>query len=110
MEITYANSRIERICTDAKRARKELGQIGMRILTNRLIQIAEANNLEELRNRPGSWHELTGDRWGQLAASLDGLNRLVFEPNNDPRPTKPDGGLDWPAVTEIMILEITDYH
>ena len=104
MKIAYANSRIEKICTDAKRGRKELGQVGMKILTNRLIQIAEADNLEELRDRPGSWHELTGSRWGQLAASLDG------EPHNDPKPTKSDGGLDWSAVTEVIIIEITDYH
>ena len=82
----------------------------MKVLTSRLIQIAEADNLEELRHRPGHWHELTGDRWGQLAASLDGLNRLIFEPNDDPRPTKDDGGLDWSAVTEIVIVEIADYH
>ncbi len=110
MEIAYANNRIEKICTDEKRGKKELGPTGMRILTGRLIQIAEASNLEDLRNRPGSWHELTGSRWGQLAASLDGLNRLVFEPNNVPRPTKPDGGLDWSSVTEVIIIEITDYH
>ena len=110
VEVAYANSRIEKICTNVKRGRKELGQVGMKILTNRLIQIAEADNLEELRNRPGSWHELSGTRWGQLAASLDGLNRLVFEPNNDPKSIKPDGGLDWSAVTEIIIIEITDYH
>ena len=110
MKIAYANSRIEKICTDTKRAKKELGQVGMKVLTGRLIQIAEASNLEELRHRPGHWHELTGDRWGQLATSLDGLNRLIFEPNDDPLPTKDDGGLDWSAVTEIVIVEIADYH
>ena len=84
--------------------------MGVKILTSRLVQIAEASNLEELRYRPGNWHELTGNRWGQLATSLDGLNRLIFEPNNDPRPTKDDGGLNWSSVTEILIVEITDYH
>jgi len=110
MEIAYANSRIAKICTDEKRAKKELGQVSVKVLTNRLIQIAEASNLEELRHRPGSWHELIGNRWGQLAVSLNGLNRLIFEPNHDERPTKADGGLDWSAVTEILIIEITDYH
>jgi proteic killer suppression protein len=110
MNIAYANNQIEKVCTDEKRGKKELGQVGMKVLTSRLVQIAEASNLEELRQQPGSWHELTGDRWGQLAANLDGLNRLIFEPNNDPRPQKPDGGLDWSAVTEIVIIEIIDYH
>jgi len=110
MEITYANSRIEKICTDEKRARKELGQIGAETLAERLHQLRIAVNLEELRFRPGKWHELIGDRWGQLAVSLRGLERLIFEPDHDFRPTKADGGLDWAAVTAVRILEITDYH
>ena len=110
VKIAYANSRIEKICTDSKRAKKTLGQVGAKILVTRLEQLATEPNLEKLRFYPGNYHELTGDRWGQLAASLNELNRLIFEPNNDPRPTKDDGGLDWSAVTEILIVEITDYH
>lgn len=55
------------------------------------------------------WHELVGDRWGQLACSLNGLDRLVFEPGHDPKPLKPDGGLDWTQVTAIVNIEIVDY-
>ena len=110
MEIAYANSRIEKICTDAKRAKKELGQVGARILLTRLNQLESEPNLEKLRFFPGHFHELAGDRWGQLAVSLEGLSRLIFEPNHDPRPTKPDGGLDWSAVTSVTIVEIVDYH
>ena len=110
MEITYVNSRIEKICTDEKRAKKEFGQVGAKILAERLHQLRIAVNLEELRFRPGKWHELTADRWGQLAVSLKGLERLIFEPDHDPRPEKPDGGLDWTAVTAVCIVDITDYH
>ena len=110
MKITYANRRIEKICTDAKSAKKELGQVGAEILAERLHQLRIAVNLEELRFRPGKWHELIGDRWGQLAVSLKGLDRLVFEPDHDPRPAKADSGLDWNAVTAVRILEISDYH
>ena len=110
MEIAYANSRIEKICTDVKRAKKELGQVGAKILLTRLHQLESEPNLEKLRFYPGKYHELTGDRWGQLAVSLEGLTRLVFEPNHDPRPIKPDGGLNWSAVTSVMIVEIVDYH
>lgn len=110
MEITYANSRIEKICTDEKRAKKELGQVGAKILSERLHQLRIAENLEELRFRPGNWHELVGDRWGQLSVSLKGLERLIFEPDHDLRPEKTDGGLDWSNVTAVCILDITDYH
>ena len=110
MEISYANSRIEKICTDAKKAKKELGPVGAKVLLQRLNQLESESDLEKLRFYPGNFHELTGDRWGQLAVNLEGLKRLVFEPNHDIRPTKPDGGLDWSSVTSIIIIEIVDYH
>ena len=110
MKIAYANSRIEKICTDAKRSKKELGQVGAHILSTRLDQLMDAGNLEELRFLPGNYHELTGNRRGELAVGLQGLIRLIFKPNHEPRPEKFDGGLDWSQVTAITITEITDYH
>ena len=110
MDISYANSRIQKICTNDRIARKELGKDGAEVLRNRLDQMSDAKNLEDLRFDPGDWHELTGDRKGQLACRLRGLYRLVFAPANDPRPVKPDGGLDWSQVTAVVNLEIVDYH
>ena len=110
MEISFANNRIKKICSSEKEAKKELGGIGAKFLIRRLVQLSDVANLEQLRNQPGHWHELTGVRWGQLAASLDGGNRLVFEPDHDPIPRKPDGGLDWSQTTTVTILEIVDYH
>ena len=110
MDITFENRRIQKICTEKKTAQKELGQNGAGVLLYRLDQLKNADTLEELRFEPGHWHELIGDRWGQLAANLSGRTRLIFEPNHDPRPEKPDGGLDWKSVTAVTIVEITDYH
>ena len=110
MEISYANSRIQKICTIDKIAQKMLGKKCADILGERLQQMMDAPNLGELRFVPGAWHELVGDRKGQLACSLQGRVRLVFTPANVPRPTKPDGGLDWSKVTAVMNLEIVDYH
>ena len=72
--------------------------------------MSDVEYLEELRLQAGGWHELAGDRKGQLACSLTKLKRLVFMPANDPIPTKPDGGLDWSKVTAAINIEITDYH
>jgi len=110
MDISYANSKIRKICTDAKVARKTLGNVCADILIDRLLQMEDAQNLAALRFAPGDWHELIGDRKGQLACSLLKRVRLIFTPANDPRPTKPDGGLDWSQVTAIENLEIVDYH
>jgi proteic killer suppression protein len=110
MEITYANSRIQKICTNDKVAQKILGKDGARFLKLRLEQMTNANNLGELQFVDGAWHELKGDRKGQLACRLLGLVRLVFTPANIPRPIKPDGGLDWSKVTAVHNLEIINYH
>jgi len=110
MEITYENRRIQKICTEKKTSQKELGKSGASVLLSRLDQLRNVDTLEELRFEPGHWHELIGDRWGQLAVSLSSRTRLIFEPNHSPRPEKPDGGLDWKQVTAVVIVEITDYH
>ena len=110
MDISYANNRIRKICTDAKVAQKELGKVAAQVLKERLQQMRDVATLEKLRFLPGGWHELAGNRKGEIACSLSGRIRLIFVPANDPRPTKPDGGLDWSKVTAVMNLEITDYH
>ena len=110
MDVSYANSRIRKICTDAKVAQKELGRDGAQTLQERLEQMFDAENLETLRFAAGTWHELKGDRKGQLACNIMKLTRLVFTPANDPLPIKPDGGLDWTQVTAVENIEIVDYH
>jgi len=109
MEITYANSRIRKICTDDKTAKKELGG-NAKFLRERLDDMLLVENLEELRSFPGNYHELTGNRKGQIACSITGRIRLIFAPDHEPIPTKPDGGLDWSKVTAVVNLEIGDYH
>jgi len=49
----------------------------------------------------GKPHPLKGDRLGQFAVSLEGAERLVFEPSNIPIPHKEDGSIDWAKVTAI---------
>lgn len=109
MEISFQNRRIEKVCTSEKEMRKVLSPNRERILKVRIRQLTESPTLDILRGQPGHCHELTQDRWGQLALSLDGLFRLIFKPI-EPIPRKPDGGLDWNAVRAIEIIEIIDYH
>ena len=74
----------------------------------RLQHFRNVDSLEELRNFPGKYHELTGDRKGSLAVSLDGPYRLIFRP--DVWVEDSDGRLDWSRVTAVVIDSITDYH
>jgi proteic killer suppression protein len=110
MKVAYANSRIQKLCTDEKYARKKLGENVAKFLRQRIKQMEEAESLDQLRHAAGDWHELIGDRKGQLACSVSGLTRLVFTPANAPLPTNPGCGLDWSQVIAVINLEIVYYH
>ena len=81
-----------------------------KLIRRRLDELRAAPVLEAIRNLPGRCHELKGDRALQLSIDLDGPYRLIFSPSANPRPTKPDGGLDWTQVTAVVINEVVDTH
>ena len=110
MEIDFANSRIERDCSSPAAMKKKFGERRADALNARLRQLRAAKNLDELRGQPGHWHELTQNRKRQIAANAGQGHRLIIVPTEDPPPTKPDGGLDWPNITAVTIIEIVDYH
>ena len=58
----------------------------------------------------GRFHQLTGDLIGVFSLSVGGPLRLLFEPDHDPVPMLPDGGINRARVTRIIILGIRDYH
>ena len=111
MEISFASSKLAKLCNSQQEMRGKLGPRCAERLQQRLEELRAAATLEDMRSLPGArCHELTQDRKGQLAVDLVHPRRLVFEPANDPVPTKADGGLDWSNVTEVVILEVVDYH
>jgi proteic killer suppression protein len=59
---------------------------------------------------PERLHQLTGNRDEQYAVDINRQYRLVFVPDHDPIPRRPDGGVDIDRVTAIIITEVIDYH
>ena len=111
MEISFAASKLAKLCNSQQEMRGKLGPRCAERLQQRLEELRAAATLDDMRSLPGArCHELTQDRKGQLAVDLVHPLRLVFEPANDPVPAKADGGVDWSKVTEIVILEVVDYH
>ena len=111
MEIGFASNKLAKLCNSQKEMRGKLGPRVAQRLAQRLNELHAATTLEDMRHLPGArCHELTADRKGQLAVDLIHPKRLIFQPDHDLVPTKPDGGLDWNAVTHILVVEITDYH
>ncbi len=111
MDIAFADASIRELCNSSKWLRRRYGAEGEKKIRQRLDELAAAANLAVLRALPGPrCEELKGDRKGQLSVRLHGALRLIFEPQQSPPPTKPDGGLDWTATTAIRVLAIEDYH
>ncbi len=111
MELSFAAKRKAKLCNSKVEMRSKLGLRCAERLQQRLEELRAAATLEDMRFLPGArCHELKQQRKQQLAVDLVHPRRLVFEPADDPVPTKADGGLDWSQVTRIVVLEVVDYH
>ncbi|MXW68839.1 MAG: killer suppression protein [Acidimicrobiia bacterium] len=111
MQIRFANTKLRRLCEDEQAMRRKLGDRQARLLMRRLMEFRAAVTLSDIGRLPGArCHQLTGDRRGQLTVDLVYPDRLVFVPDHDPIPTKPDGGMDWSKVTAVLVIQIADTH
>ncbi|MFP4338494.1 MAG: type II toxin-antitoxin system RelE/ParE family toxin [Halothece sp.] len=110
MDIVFKNRKLEKECNNQKLLEKNQGQKRAKRIRQRLDDLRDATVLAEMKYLPGRCHELSQDRAGQLALDLDHPYRLIFEPADEPIPTKPDGGLNWAKVTAVRIIGIEDYH
>lgn len=111
MEITFISRKLQKVCNSEKEMRARFGKPLAERLQQRLAELTAADTLEDIRRLPSArCHELSQDRKGQLAVDVVHPKRLIFEPDHNPVPRKPDGGLDWPHVTSIRVIEIIDYH
>ncbi len=110
MDIMFSSNKLRDLCNDPKKAQKKYSNKQAKLLHRRLDDLRAASVLADFRNLPGKCHELRGDRAGQLALYLEGGDRPILEPADNPIPRKDDGGLDWSQVTMVRILEIGDYH
>lgn len=98
------------MANDDRLAIRQLGARRAQLFQTRLDDLAAALTLEDVRNLPGHYHELTADRKGQWACDLDQPYRLIFQPHEDPIPEDENGKYIWIEITGVEIIEITNYH
>ena len=111
MEVSFANSKLQKTCNSAKKLRGEYGPRMADLIQQRLAELADADTLEDMRVIPGAkCHELTQNLRGLLSVVLVHPDRLAFRPKESPLPKKQDGGLEWSKVKHIEIVGIGDYH
>lgn len=110
MKITFATRKLEKLANDDSRLVKEFGKLRADKIKARLTQLRFANTLEDARNLPGNFHELTGNRKGQWACDLDQPYRLVFTPHETPIPVDEHGRYVWMEINGVEVIEVVNYH
>lgn len=108
--MTFSYKNLKKTVNNDRKLVKKFGPKRARKIKQRLDSIQAAENLEELRNVPGKFHELTGDRKGKWACDLDHPYRMIFVPHENPIPTDEHGQYLWNEIKGMDIVEITDYH
>jgi proteic killer suppression protein len=110
VQISFTDKKLEKLANDYRKCQKELGQIRAKLFTKRLLELQTAQTLEDVRNLPGKYHELTGNRKGQWACDLDQPYRLIFTPHENPIPTNESGQYIWLEIKGVEVIEIVNYH
>ncbi|MDR3070770.1 MAG: type II toxin-antitoxin system RelE/ParE family toxin [Propionibacteriaceae bacterium] len=95
-EISYVDKRIERLCTDERFMRRELGSDVSKHLKRRIAELRSVLVVDDLLAGTGRWEELAGDRIGQWSARLGKNWRLVVEAEK--------------GDTFVIVVEVIDYH
>ena len=105
----FADPKLEEACESRRALDRRFGTRAP-VLARRLTSLRNAPVLSDLRNVPGRFEQLRGDRRRQFSMRLDGALRVVFEVANDPLPRLASGDVDLERVTVIRILEVVNYH
>jgi proteic killer suppression protein len=110
VKIAFKDRKLQKILTNEGEIKKAYGPMAKRV-SQRMDQLQAAPNLASILSFPAlECHVLTGDRKGEWAISISGNYRLIFAIDHDPIPEKEDGSYDSILITDIRILETTDYH
>jgi len=110
VKITFTDKKLEKLANDDRLLLKAFGKLRADKFKSRLTQLRFATTLEEVRNLPGHYHELSNKRKGQWACDLDQPYRLVFTPHENPIPTNEDGQYMWIEIKGVEVMEIINYH
>jgi plasmid maintenance system killer protein len=107
--VSFDDAGLAEMCRSDRELRKRCGVVRARKVQQRLADLRAAETLADMRVLPGRCHELRGNLAGHLSLDLDHPYRLLFRPAVDPGPG-PGGGLDWSAVSAVVVVAIVDTH
>ena len=110
MNIDFKNNRIKKALSDAGEMQKQFGNMAKKV-SQRMEQLRAAPTLAVMqRYQAARCHPLKGVRKGEWAIDISVNHRMIFEICHQPVPINKDGSVNTLKVTDIMIMETTDYH
>lgn len=101
MKITFIDKKLQKLVNNDRKLFREFGQLRAVKIITRLNQLQDAIRLEDVKNLPGNYHELAGNRKGQWACDLDQPYRLIFTSFEKPIPTNKDGQYVWLEIIGV---------
>lgn len=111
MNIYFKDRKTEKQLSNERESIKAFGADNARKVRTRYAELRAADNLAQIPHvPPARLHALTGNRQGQYSVTVKEPFRIIFEPYNDPIPLTTDGGVDKSLVTDILIIEVVNYH
>jgi len=111
VEICFVSNRLKKACSESREGDRIWGEQNARKIRQRLVEFRAAETLADVSALPPArCHELKGERKGQFAVDCRHPYKLVFKPAHNPVPRLENGGIDLAVVTEILVLEVVDYH
>jgi len=104
MKLNYSSTKQEKILTDLRLLKKYYGNDQIKI-SNRLSELRAANNLNEIPEvPPPRRHKLSGqyrECWGIDYSRND---RIIIQPTGEYDIN------DLTSITEVLIINLEDYH
>ena len=101
-----------KLLQDGRALRAKFGQRRAENIEMRLQRMHDAETLADVAAVSSfQFHELTGNRQGQLSISVLNNYKMVFVCNESPIPRALDGALDLKKIKTVRIIELcVDYH
>lgn len=97
LDVKYSSPRMERICTDERVMRKEVGVDVAKALKRRLAELRSAHVIRDVLDGPGRWETLR-ESPGRLWSTRVSANwRLIVETQG-------------PEAMEAVVVRLEDYH
>ncbi|ACV62404.1 HigA [Desulfofarcimen acetoxidans DSM 771] len=110
MLIKFKTRKLKKICDSGQEIIKKWGQGNGFKIQQRLSELRAASCLSDISHLPPPrLHELRENWEDHFSVDIRHPYRIIFKPT-EPIPRKEDGGIDLSRVTEIMVVNIMDYH